>query len=121
MSLRHPERQELREAIESLPILGDVATLDERDALAVLHDARQKLPRLDEGLRERTEELVAEVEAELEMSSGDTVEIGDAIIRGMVRRALNAGAAQALFNTGSTLREINMLREEFQLSPFDNS
>lgn len=114
---RHPEREEIREAVKALPWFNIGTPLDSRDALALLRDANDKLPHLGEELREQTGRLIKEIEEELEMSPDDEVIVDERILRGLVSRALRVGAAQALFDAGQTAQEVHDLRELMLVEP----
>lgn len=115
-----PDHIQSHEIVEILPYLDRSVSLQEKDALALLNDARGKFPSLEEELNKRAGELVTEIEVELEMTSHETVVIGEDIIRGIVHRSVIAAAAQVLHATGTTLRNIKELNDKFE-SPESSS
>ncbi|MCA9333129.1 hypothetical protein KDA00_04640 [Candidatus Saccharibacteria bacterium] len=109
------ESQKIELAVESLPVFADGTTLSNKDVLALLSRAREKLPHLSDELREQADVILEHVESQLGIDHESEVIVGEDILRGIVNLALNVGAAQALFDAGTTAHEISQLREQFRL------
>lgn len=112
-----PSRQELREGIKALPHVGQKSVLDMRAVLAALVYLEDTNPELRKRLKAQTTFVEESFQGELEQlpdENGKTHYIvPQHILRAIVARGVIAGALQAAYDVGRTLKDIDELQELF--------
>ncbi len=113
-----PERESLTHHIVSLPLVettSENTILDEKAALAVFFDLEQNKSTVPFRTLKQVDLIQGEVAPKLDRIAGEaTYVISGHELRGLLARAAIAGAAQAVFDIGKTMGEIDIVQKMYE-------
>ena len=121
----HPSRATLNRRAAALPLVESGEVIDTKEINAVLLDVERLGSMLPEHLRDQAAAVLLFAQAELEHSEDGSIYVMDEqILKGLIARAVRAGAAQTVSDLGQPLVEQHELEEILLISnpiPGDSS
>ncbi len=116
MESSRPDKSSLRKRASALPAVEGGEILTEREALSILEYVKELGSLLPEHLLEQVERVLGESFEQIEMLPGpisNTYHISETALRGLISRAVLAGAAQAASDFGEPLAQARHFYELF--------
>lgn len=112
-SKQPPSREERRQAIRALPLIGQVSLLGVRATGAALVDIKRSNPNMYKNVKGQIGSCQDEILVDLEpyIDGQGKFVLSEQVLRGVIARSVITGSTQAAYDVGETMLRVNLLKE----------